>query len=861
MIMTHKNDDKNAFGNEISIDMLRSVLRGTDPKSPDLSELPTGLEFPLRKLAPDAIEHIIPFRRFSVREMKKLAAEFLPFCEEDAKDPNRFYSVFFDLVERQPIMATALEDCALPEAKNRSEVKKMVTKLSKKPTLGFALSCNPRLWGIIGEVCASDATIPTELLVALFFDYAMIERTRSTISPEKLLHPLRPKQTQQPEIEDYDDENKCRHAIQEARDRLSKLRDDSPPKAFDDVISSISVARDAAERLREIASHEKPLMKLVEQIANRMEMPADEVLAWYQKYQKAANFINDILLKLDKLNIHSDNAEEACSKLKNEISKKITEEDFRKVENLSKIAQTLNTVVNDIKVHNEETINLIRTQLKSEPWISTLREKLSTLETAESRLQEKLEVLSADDLVDDTIFVHKESSEDTRETYLNEDGSKVSATCEQGSIASEIYELDDKRKHSKKPSVVSNTAIPRRKKDDKPRSENKILAERKNKEYPPQEKTAENKSPRLLEKPDTREIALFSELLLKDMPSVAARTSEAMEANNRVPPVISSVLDAASYARALGTDYTSDFDRLAAKASGARTGNEADGVVAFGALLVGALLVPQARLRRNLEQIHLGSFGMDLNALQKEIAKLDFAFPPDPDELSSLAGTQTKSRAERKLQDLQEWVEAARQRSGPCQPSTRFLHAVASNSGKIGTVFDKMRSEAPEARTLAKEVVNLFGSSSDLEAAIREEHRSRGFPRSPSINPKSLTYLRRQLGEPVRAIQGWLSARPRASGVGSHRGASVPSQVNEMKDRLQSAADKLAVRVENSKNSKRENAVLDAAVASWLQKRIEVAICGLNGDDSSQFTSIEEAETFDAARLFWPVRQAIGAGK
>ncbi len=864
---------------EMTDELLLSVPYDPETVFPDIDTVPGGLRFPLRKIDPDAFDFVVAQKRFVPREVKDMLWLVPGFeAHEFGTNPAAFYTRYFDAIERVPAAAVVFDITACTGLTGQ----KYARKIERKPAEAMRLANKMGLRRMVEKVYLDGAPMTTELRVALFYEYATREfinlKLEAGLSLEahilKMLGlsdedtspglPKRPgpqkKETRadgddtsassrqdvaertypenvlegerfQPDDGDAKNESQTHtdvdestwsgsttpdvaaRALEAAQLSVMELTMTSGAQAFASALDALAKAQDAVRRMEDPEA--QALRDAACQVLVKLlEIDADDAVLRLGQDREVAQAIRDAGETSDTAHNAAEAARADLVRTRAEIQDALAASDYARVGPLSEQANVLQSDVARAEAAMREAALLV-SELAGGPGSDTSAAPDETAAVAEAFSEagdpDRCGAVSPPPLV------HPDGSPPEQTAPMQgEEPERHARTASSEEGASEVVSEDEEATALVEASVDSVDAQP--------------------------------------SKPSTTaaEAPLFAELLLNGMPAVAARLAQVMEDAGTNPPLSSPVLRAASVARTLGGDYTSGFNRLLEEMSSASLQeSEFDAAMAFGAALSGALFVPESGLRSVVEQLRLGAFGAELQPLKDAIAALPFAVPPGPDALAEMAGATARTRAERLAERLLSWTQDAQNMTGPCQPVTRFLHAMARPGGFVGDVADAISKGILGTEEKAREVVAICSDLSALETKQRERAQSLGSRNTTRLNPASRDYMRRRFMEVSEIIEGWLAAREAAAG--QKFGNDVRRHVMTLKGQLKGAAQALERRIAHND----EHMVLDTALSDWLHAQVLAVRVGLDGNEILQFASEEEAVLTERARFPSAVRRAL----
>ncbi|MGR3803087.1 MAG: hypothetical protein ACU0AY_06400 [Marinibacterium profundimaris] len=870
--------DTSSFEESVTEAMLRGLPRGPDDRRPLVTEIPEGLVFPLREMAPAALNYVMSQRRFSLREIKWLIWAFPHLDIENIKeDQTPFYEAYFELIEQRPALAVAFDIRACMGVSNA----KMRTKIKKKPTIAMALGSSPGLSASVDRFMDEEEPMSTELLVAFFYDYASAEwrrvDERNDGTRQELLSIFTPTIEIGEEVDEEEDtaETDVTQALELAQQLVAALTLTSGTDAFSEAIAALEEAQDAAIAAAD-ADELGRRLAAVQILMDVMQMPSEAAEGWIANHPACIEPFCAAKENLDIAAAAVAELETSVAERKKAMEECMAKSDFALLATLSgeasQIMQEFDQASRTLASAKAFFSDAVAADGKDVNWpIDWVTPIARVPDTFSSHsLEEKNRAPT--DVVAPRVNEGKDGSHDGCGASLI--GHAQAHDCAEAAHSATQVPGTSAMPEAVQPGedVQARTTAAVEAAGDRAegRANMTDLATTKHSEEPLKEvqagvtKAPDDPNPEAgeatvaedagtdIEADTLPEAALFAELLLNDMHAVAARLAEALDAEGQQTPLSAPALRAASLARTLGTDYTPGFNRLVSETSLAcASGQEADAAMAFGASLAGAVFVSEVALRAALSQVRLGRFGAELNALKDIVEALPFTFPPGPDALAELAGAPARPRTDRLSERLTSWARDAQHMSGPCQPSTRFLRAVAKPGGIVGGAAEAIAKGAPNAGHKAREAANFCTNSDVFEGVLRNELQPLGSRSTSRLNPASRDYLKRRFGEAAEILEGWLAAQ---SGQ-QERDVSprMRREVDTLKDALVGAAEALSRRAERAADVR----VFDAALSEWLRQQVLAVSEGLSGKDLRRFASEEEVESLEAARLVPAARRAL----
>lgn len=330
----------------------------------------------------------------------------------------------------------------------------------------------------------------------------------------------------------------------------------------------------------------------------------------------------------------------------------------------------------------------------------------------------------------------------------------------------------------------------------------------------------------------------LAELVRRDLMGIAAETAEAIERTGERWPVESRILRVAAASRIPHRDYGADSlefaDRTQQALSGVRS--DADSILLFGATLIPAITQHDMAARQHLPDLCSGRLGKHLQEVADAITGLPYDFPPEPDVLAGLAGGLYTPRRARLAKSLAKWCEITRRKQSRWGFATQFMHHLASSSGPVGAANAAIMTGEKSANELVQSALEAIRDEAAIKDLSIEYAASAG--RSARLHPRGIEYLDRHFGEARALLESWLAATTHGGAGGRGTGERFRSMVQNLVSRVEKARNSLA-------GIAKEGDGLEPALAAWIASRLGEALSVLKGDDVGRFPTIAEALAAD----------------
>ena len=238
------------------------------------------------------------------------------------------------------------------------------------------------------------------------------------------------------------------------------------------------------------------------------------------------------------------------------------------------------------------------------------------------------------------------------------------------------------------------------------------------------------------------------------------------------------------------------------------------------------------------------------NQHAEAISELDYDFPPDPDELARLSGTQSKPQKQRITEKLESWRKTMSARSSRWPFATSFMHHVVSDAGLIGAAVVAISADQPNAAELAQRAIGSLSSPAAIDAAADEFAHKHGRT-TARLHPKGKEYLERQFDEALGLLDRWVRASTRDAGNRQQSEARLRTTISNLISRLEKAAQGLTRELSVLEGS------VEGAVIGWVRLQIEEALAFLRGEHNPAYATLDDALTAERDLLPAVVRDAL----
>jgi hypothetical protein len=822
-------------------------------------------KFPLRSLAPDVLEFLVSEGRFSVRERKAIIAEMGE--DIDPFEPVSFYEAYLDRVEAKPYAACFFEQL-LFSALSPNKVRR---KLEKKPVGAMRLASRPALKKQLTNILENELSpLPVEIVLAVFYESAILsfQDLKDTKSGSEFLS-----ERQSCFLGDAN-ASQVNCQPDEGRADLASVGDDAAvlndvdallarvpfdADAFDDAVTLLYQMLEALEpeasseifdRFAMLASQLPVLAKAASEdpepdaLARRLEdvcgLSVQEVSAWI-RLSGAKVIVTELLSALDTQKDAIAVSQQLSAEAKGLASELLAKDDFagahlalatatREKAKFDRLESLRSKVV-------EELINTVSNAGGNDELWSAITE---LVDKAADNTPNIIEGGSADEI---------EAGEDSGQS--NDD---VQPCVGSRSPTPEIKEHKGLIQHKKSEPVIEQmppVAALEGKQNDGAAAD--VFANRTTiREIEPEEERSEIVSQAAPENlVDPLYSNLIADLVEANCLNVAAEITPSLNPS----PIDGRVLRAAALARSPNVGFTPAAQRLGASLSEVITEelNSTSSALLFAGALHVAIFVPSAFPRTPLSEINFGTFGPALNDLRNFVVEMDYQFPPAGDVLARLVGKPVELKRTQILRELEEWASEISQRTGPCQPSTKFMHRVASSRGGIGAAIEAIKSGTPDADAVVQQAIDRYGSYDSVDESLADENAALGSRSAVRLPRATIDYLVRRLGIATDLLSSWQISRIPPAKYDPRHDENVKRTAETLRSHLRKASDGLR------DFSREQDSKLDAAVALWISARIADVETSLSGRDVLT-SPIGEIELGELDRLTPAMRSALISG-
>lgn len=346
--------------------------------------------------------------------------------------------------------------------------------------------------------------------------------------------------------------------------------------------------------------------------------------------------------------------------------------------------------------------------------------------------------------------------------------------------------------------------------------------------------------------------ATLANLIDRGLLGVAFDAAFTFEAAGTSWPISAAVLKAAAASRAAQRDYGADTQRFLEITTAATTSVRSD---LSSSMLLGALLRPAmsnaaSGFRSLLPDLCRGAVGQHLIKAADAISELDYDFPPDPDELARLSGSQSKPQKQRIAEKLEAWRHTVSARSSRWHFATSFMHHVVSDAGLIGAAAVAIRDDRPNAAELAQQAISALSSTAKIGVAADEFAKATGRT-TAGVHSKGKEYLERQFDEALGLLDRWVRASTRDGGHRQQSETRLRATISNLISRLEKACEGLTGEISALEGS------VEGAVIGWVRQQIEGALAFLRGDHNPIYATLDDALTAERDLLPAAVRDAL----
>ncbi len=851
----HQNAREGSFQSDFLV-TLRRLADGLELRD-SLEAISARPQFPLRSLSPDVLEFLIEEDRFSVRERKAMIAEMGETI--DPFDPRAFYETYLERIEARPHAACFFEEL-LFSALSPNKVRR---KLEKKPVGALRLAARPALKKELSLFAGQgDAAPSVDLVLAVFFEHAISafqdmkdNQTEAELRIERHAC-FKGSATTVPTAEQHVDnateeaENNNDDVLIDDVDALLS-RSATDPDAFDDAITLLyqmletlepEATATAFDRFAALAAALPTLAKaamqdqeaeaLARSLEDRGGPPAGETVIWiHAEGNKAA--MSELLAALDSCDSAAAHAQQAVTDAKKRASELLIDDDLAGTQEALAEASAQKAKCDNLETLKKAVmtglLGVVTGGLGSDVLaiaVAALADAVAGKEAPDhfeaSAIKQPLDDAAPSPAADVSI-----AEDEGTDRAPDTDGE-----IEEGPTDRHSDQTQDHGTHvlidvAQDGASVSNVA-----------DQGLVMPEGGVEEGP---EDADPNAPLL---------GLIAELLRADCLKVASDIALAVPN----PPIDARVLRAASLARSPDVGITPAAQRLAAVLSEVvdQPLDSTSSALLFGAALHLAVFAPSAFSRARLGPVNLGAFGPALNELRTVVSELDYQFPPSPDILARLAGVPREPRRARILHELEVWASETSRRSGPCQPSTKFMHRVASTKGGIGAAIEAIKSNSPDVQAVVQQALDRYGTYAALDESIAEENAALGSRSAIRLPRTTVDYLARRLQIATDLLSSWSIASGSEVAYDRRRDDTVRRTAETLKSHLVKAAHNLQAL------SSQHHGGLQGSVADWIAERIRHVETSLAGADVVSPPAME-IESNEVDRLPPLVRSALAS--
>lgn len=864
--------------------------------------------FPLREIAPDAVDYLAEHAAYAARD-RNFISSLLGF-DNDRGDVHGFFEEWLDIVESCPWLVPDIETRMAMHrlkrtgtrrnwrAKDRMRYSKVLTKL---PVSRLRLRNQPDLGAGVGGLLI-DAPAPVETAVAAFFEYAIVSYygIRDSLSHEEfhrlatsLLFPATearipedfdPASAEGEEFETAsDDDRDFTSEATEAEARAEVLLAVAPdqiavaPRLHQDLLETITDLAAALEPtslpddiavLESLAAHaravancsarETSLADLLAAMSEAgLDCPSEDDLPTSARDLLRDEAVQAIVVGLTQLSGVIDRLSDAVEAAGAAIQAATSAQHFDAIGALLVDAQALKTQLEIVRSHRQKAEEILGGILsgacETRPeGLHDLQADLDALATQEASPALPFEAAAeeapspaseTETPRDPDATETLEASTHTPEPAAQPDPIAAASPDTRTALTFEAEGSMDPESVRAAPALRSDRKAP----EDRavPRTEQTV----ENASAPARRRQEALPVPALPERigPD-----LFADLISRDRLIIAADLAGAMDAYQVIAPLSEPVLRAAAGARAPHRDFGSQAQRFLTLIEKAQRSviTDQDGVLLFGALLRPAVMQPAFGLRPRLSDLARGALGQHLRDVVEVIDVLEFDFPPDPDTLAALSGTEQAQHRDRIAGDLEAWCDEMSRKSSRWRFATAFLRHVASPEGPIGAAVAEIKAGAKEAKARAEAAIAEVGSPDAIVSKAEAYAASLSDP-SLHLYPRGVEYLDRQFSEACGLLADWLETQAAAHEWPARSEEQLRQTLGRMRSRLEAAAAALRQAVEDASSQ------LDAAMAEWLASQIESACTELSGISTHRFATLDAALEGERDLLPAPMRHAF----
>ena len=264
---------------------------------------------------------------------------------------------------------------------------------------------------------------------------------------------------------------------------------------------------------------------------------------------------------------------------------------------------------------------------------------------------------------------------------------------------------------------------------------------------------------------------VLTALLRDDQVAIAARLAAAAGRRGTELPTSPVSFAVAAAARMGFAQFTPDavtFDQLAIEA----LADTSDG---GQALLFAALLEPCVVRRDTSSRVTVKGIrhqlGEGAGALQREFARLDYAFAPTVEDLQFIGGNVSVDRVPETREAVAAWRRSCLLRNSTHHLSNVVLkHFVSNQGGELSRLLNEIERDSRSCVERGLDVIRSHGDAASVTDRVREIEREMGVSTRGRIQWKKLEWIQRNVLEGVNRVRAWRAAvlDDRRSDVGAH---------------------------------------------------------------------------------------------
>ena len=355
----------------------------------------------------------------------------------------------------------------------------------------------------------------------------------------------------------------------------------------------------------------------------------------------------------------------------------------------------------------------------------------------------------------------------------------------------------------------------------------------------------------------TREVPceILADLIRRDLMGIAAEIGRALEAKGEDWPIEATLLNLAAACRIPHRDYGEDFQLFARIVQHSRSVVRSDegSVLLLGAALVPAISQNDVGIRLGLPDLCRGILGTHLQEVADAVSGLTYDFPPEPDVLANLSGTNRPPRKTRIANALADWCAMARQKQAKWGFATFFMHHVASETGPIGQASAAISTGSSNASGLARAALEAIRDQESIESVSVDFAIANG--RTSRLHRKGVEYLDRHFAGARVLLSDWQRANSR-DGAGRSAETKLRTTVRSLRNRIEKAQKSLLAITRDPAEG-----ALSNALAKWLASRLDEAFTVLEGGDVGRYETIADALSIERDLLPARARRELDAGE